>query len=151
MKKLRMAAGYAAAVAATFIALATFFGMNVFAHKLVDLTGITITPRYSGGEVVNVMARDGYEIRQHRAVFDGLFGERNDGFVQIDFAPLAALPPTISTEIDIDMDGAADLRLKYDVEKNSAQVEAYNPRVVALEGCYVLKERRAVRIQLKKE
>ncbi|WP_346355270.1 hypothetical protein [Azotosporobacter soli] len=150
MSGMKSVLGYLAAVASLVVALATFFGMNLFSHRLVDATGLTIAPGYSGGEIVRTIARDGYEIRQHRMVFDGLLTERSEGFVQIDFAPPGALPPLIEIPIELDLDGKTSFELRYDVQKNQAQLTSDDKRVVGVKDCYILKERRAVRIELKK-
>lgn len=148
---IRAVGGYTAAALSGLIALATFFGMNAFAHSLIRHTGLTVSPWYSGGEVVRTLAHDRYTTIQHRAVFDGLIGQRSEGFVQLDFAPPAALPDKISEEIDFDLDGRVDFRLEYDVKTNQAVLYPYNNRVLSIEGCYLLKERRAVRIRLRNE
>lgn len=150
MGRIKSMLGYAAAIAALLTALATFFGMDVFSHRLVAATGLKIAAGYSGGEIVRTIEQDGFEIRQHRMVFDGLFSEREKGFVQIDFAPLEALPPLIKTEIELELDGKKSFELSYDTLKNEAQLVAKDKRVVGVEGCYILKERRAVRIGLRK-
>ena len=149
--RLQTLFGYTAAVLMLIIALATFIGMNFFSHKLVGTAGLKISPWFSGGEVVATIDRGAYKILQHRAVFDGLIGQKAEGFVQIDFAPLADLPDRINEKIDFDLDGKIDFALEYDVVANTAVITAYNPRVLSLSGCYVLKERCAVRVWLRNE
>lgn len=139
---------YIAAVLTLIVALVTFIGMNFFSHKLVGATGLKISPWFSGGEIVRTIDRGAYKTSQHRAVFDGLIGQKAEGFVQIDFSPPADLPDKIDEKIDFDLDGKIDFALEYDVIGNTAVLTAYNPRVLSLAGCYVLKERRAVRVRL---
>ena len=143
--------GYTVAVIMMGVTLATFLGMNSFSHKLVNVTGLQISPWFSGGEIIRTIDHGSYKTLQHRAVFDALIGQRAEGFVQIDFSPPAALPDKINEKIDFDLDGKIDFDLEYDVANNSAVITAYNPRVVSLSGCYVLKERRAVRVRLRNE
>jgi hypothetical protein len=142
---------YIAAVLTLIVALVTFIGMNFFSHKLVGATGLKISPWFSGGEIVRTIDHGSYKTLQHRAVFDALIGKRAEGFVQVDFFPPAALPDKINEKIDFDLDGKIDFYLEYDVANNTAVITAYNPRVVSLAGCYVLKERRVVRIRLRNE
>jgi hypothetical protein len=149
--RLQTLFGYTAAVLMLIVALATFIGMNYFSHKLVGATGLKISPWFSGGEIVQTIDRGAYKILQHRAVFDGLIGQKTEGFVQIDFAPLAGLPDRINEKIDFDLDGKIDFALEYDVVANTAVITAHNPRVISLAGCHVLKERRAVRVRLRNE
>ena len=149
--RLQTIFGYTAAVLALIVALATFVGIKSFSHKLVSATGLTISPWFSGGEIIRTIERGAYKTSQHRAVFDGLIGQKAEGFVQIDFSPPAALPDQIKEKIDFDLDGKIDFALEYDVLANTAVLTAYNPRVLSLAGCYVLKERRAVRVRLRSE
>jgi hypothetical protein len=149
--RLQTLFGYTVAVLMLIIALATFIGMNFFSHKLVGAVGLKISPWFSGGEIVETIDRGSYKILQHRAVFDGLIGQKAEGFVQIDFSPPAALPDRINEKIDFDLDGKIDFVLEYDVVANTAVITAYNPRVLSLSGCHVLKERRAVRVSLRNE
>ncbi len=149
--RLQTFLGYTAAVLMLIVAVGTFLGMNSFSHKLVSSTGLQISPWFSGGKIVRTIDHGAYKTLQHRAVFDALIGQRAEGFVQIDFSPPAALPDKINEKIDFDLDGKIDFYLEYDVANNTAVITAYNPRVTELAGCYVLKERRAVRVHLRNE
>ena len=149
--RLQTFLGYTTAVLMMVVVLATFLGMNSFSHKLISATGLKISPWFSGGEIVRTIDHGSYKTLQHRAVFDALIGQRAEGFVQVDFSPSAALPDKINEKIDFDLDGKIDFALEYDVSSNSAVLTAYNHRVVSLFGCYVLKERRAVRVLLRNE
>lgn len=149
--RLQTFLGYTTAVLMMVVVLATFLGMNSFSHKLISVTGLQISPWFSGGEIVRTIDHGSYKTLQHRVVFDALIGQRAEGFVQIDFSPPAALPDKINEKIDFDLDGKIDFYLEYDVANNTAVLTAYNPRVLSLAGCYVLKERRAVRVRLRNE
>ncbi len=137
-----------AAALATAVALATFLGTDYFAYRQVSATGLQLSPQYSGGEIVRIIEHGKYKTLQHRAVFGGLVGPKAEGFVQLDYAPLNALPEIVIDDIDFDLDGTADFRLEYNVTANSAVLTPYNSRVISLEGCYTLRERRAVRVIL---
>lgn len=78
------------------------------------------------------------------------FGESEEGFIQIDWTSVDALPPAISEEVDYDNDGIADFQINYDKTNNKAILTAYNPKVGSIQGSYILKERCAVRISLHK-
>lgn len=146
--RLKIIFAYTAAVLATVVAVGTFLGMDYLSHKLVNGTGLKISPWYTGGEIVNTVDHAQFKTLQHRAVYDSLIGRKTEGFVQIDFAPSAALPDKISEDIDFDLDGAADFRIEYDTKANTAVLTPFDSRVLSLDGCYKLKERRAVRIKL---
>lgn len=148
--RLRAFFGYSTAALMLIIALSTFLGMKFFSHKLIDVTGLKISPWFTGGEIVRTIDHGSYQTLQHRAVFDALIGQRSEGFVQLDFSPLKSLPEIISEDIDFDLDGNMDFRVEYNVPTNTAKFTALSPRAVSVAGCYVLKERRSVRINLRK-
>ncbi len=132
------------------IVLAIFFGMSDFAKLFVSATGLVVSPWFSGGEVVATVDHDGYETRIHQTVFQALIGERKEGFVQVDWAPIDALPGTIDEEIDYDNDGNADFRIELDTEARQAQITPYSQQVMFLEGVYQVREEAlAIRARLK--
>ncbi|MBI4875364.1 MAG: hypothetical protein HY822_12090 [Acidobacteria bacterium] len=118
MKPLKPILGYTAAgltVAATV--LTPFLLMNVFTRG-VAATGLRIDPAYTGGEVVREIARPGYRVRVHREVHPQTPLQRIQPFVQVDWTPAAALPPQIADEVDLDGDGAPDLRARFAVPRD---------------------------------
>jgi len=139
MTRLKSILGYTAAaltVAATM--LTPFLLMNFFTRG-VAATGLRIDPVYTGGEVVREIARDGYRVRVHRAVYPGTPLQRIEPFVQLDWTPAAALPAQVSEEVDLDGDGQADLRARFSVPRDPnaelrVDVEPLGPRVKALRG-----------------
>lgn len=149
MSRLKSVLGYTIAVLALFITLATFIGMDSFGRKLVSVTGIKVSPWMIGGEVVRVIEHGGYQTVIHRPVFDGLIGERKEGMLQIDWTPRQGLPSRIDELIDFDQDGKEDFHIILDPESNKADLEAINPRVISIEGCYTLKDGRAARLLLR--
>lgn len=140
--------GYTLAILAIPLAIATFIGMNFFSQKLVEITGIKVSPWSTGGEVAKTIDHGHYRTLLHRPVFDGLFTEKSEGFVQIDWEPGDSLPTTIVEDFDYNADGTTDFRIEYDTKTNTANLTSYNPSVISLEGSYMLKQRRAVRVAL---
>ena len=106
--RLKACIGYAIAILTIPISLATLFGMSFFSHQLVDITGIKVSPWFTGGEIVQVIDHGTYRTLMHRPVFDGLISERTIGFIQIDWEPGNNLPLIIRDEIDYNSDGIAD-------------------------------------------
>lgn len=141
--------GYTLAVLAIPIVLATFLGNNYFSHKLVDATGIKLSPWDTGGKVVRIIDHGQYHTLLHRPVFDGLIGEKPEGFIQIDWEPKNSLPALITEDIDYDQDGDTDFRIIYEPAANKTILQAYNSRVLSLEGSYKLKDKCAVRVDLR--
>lgn len=150
MEKIKALLGYTYAFVYIPIILAGFIGMDFWGSKMVSAAGVTINPRYTGGKVINTISHNEYNTLIHRTVFDGLFSERKNGFVQIDWAPLNSLPENIEEEIDYDGDGINDFKIALDTKNCSGEIKAYNPKVVSLEGCYKLKDAVVARIVLKK-
>ena len=91
MPKIRSILGYMWAGAAIIVVFATFLGSSVFGRALVAASGVKISPWYSGGEVVLSVDHGVYRTHVHRPVFDALIGEKSEGFIQLNWEPLAGL------------------------------------------------------------
>lgn len=87
MDRLKAILGYSCAVCALIAALATFLGNDALSRALASATGVTVSPWYSGGEVVRTINHGPYRTDIHRPVFDALIGERETGFVQVKWVP----------------------------------------------------------------
>ncbi len=151
MARIRAFLGYLVAAAAVPVLMAGFVGMNFWSRSLVAVTGMTVSPWFTGGEESRTIAHEGYRTVVHRPVFDALIGERRRGFVQVDWTPLASLPARIDEEIDYDGDGRADFRLALDTRTGETALETGDPLVLGLQGSYKLKEAWAVRVGLRNE
>jgi hypothetical protein len=151
MKKLQSFVGYLWAVLALVIAPATFLGYNYFSRTLADTTGMKINPRFSGGEVVEVVDHGAYKTSVHRPVFDALIGQTKEGFVQIRWDPAAGLPSVIHEGIDFNQDGREDFIITLNTSTGEASLSKSNPEVIALEKSYHLRDGWAVRVLLKRK
>ncbi len=149
MSRLTKAAGYTVAFLMVPLALATFLGMTFWSAKLVAVSGLHVTPWFTGGEVFRKVNHGLYETRIHRPVFEGFLWNRRQGFVQVDWAGPQPLPSGIEEEIDYDGDGSPDFKIAFAASDDAAKLTAFNPRVLSLEGTYNLKDGRAVRVWLK--
>ncbi|MDP3001267.1 MAG: hypothetical protein Q8N47_27540 [Bryobacterales bacterium] len=139
MTRLKSILGYTAAALTVAAARLLPFLLMHFFTRGVAATGLRIDPVYTGGEVVREIARDGYRVRVHRAVYPATPLQRVEPFVQLDWTPAAALPAQISEEVDLDGDGQPDLRARFSVPRgpNSelrVDVEPLGPRVKPLRG-----------------
>jgi hypothetical protein len=150
--------GYAWAALALPVVLATFIGMNLWAPKLVAATGVTISPWYTGGEVVRKVEHASYETRIHRPVFNALIGKRKTGFVQVDFvqgpgpAPdRPALPESIDEAIDVNGDGAPDFQIAANSKAGTVVVTGLTPRVLGLDEVVSLDGGLGVRVRLRNQ
>ncbi len=148
MNRLTKVTGYTLAALMVPLVLASLMGMDFWGHKLVSITGISISPWYTGSEVVRKIDHGKYETRIHRPVFDGLLWQTRQGFVQVDWAPLQSIPSSIDEAVDCDGDGIMDFRVELDVPANTARVTPLNKRSATLEGIYQLKDAHSVRVTL---
>jgi len=93
--------GYLWAALATPAVLLTMLYHSGLSRRLADASGIRISPRFSGGEIARTVDHGGYRTIVHRPVFDGLTGDREKGFIQVDWEPVAPLPETLREELDV--------------------------------------------------
>ncbi len=153
IEKLRSAAGYTMAAAALAVVLVTFIGSNRLSLILVRATGITVSARYTGGEVVKTIDHGTYRTLIHRPVFDGLIGERRDGFIQINWDGAPPWPAVLNETVDHDGDSVVDLMVAFDTATLHATAQKgpsrKGPLVTGIENTYKLDKGFAVRIALR--
>ena len=150
MNKLKGFLGYTWAFLSIFTILATFVGYDSFPRKLASATGITVSPRFTGGEIVRTIDHGAYKTHIHRPVFDGLIGEREKGFIQLNWEPFVGLPPVIQEKIDYDGDHREDFLLTLDTKTGGTSLTTFDTRVRSIERSYRLKKGWAVRVLLQK-
>ena len=150
MKNLLKIAGYAWAGACLVVVLVMFAGSEYLSGKLASATGITVSPRYSGGEVIRSVEHGAYKTILHRPVFDGLIGERRDGFIQVEWQPVTALPTLIEDAVDFTGDGKEDFSFRLDTAAGRGAITPRNPSVVALEWVVKVNQGWVARVQLRK-
>jgi len=150
MKKLKGMLGYIWAFLTVIIVLATFMGNDYFSEQLASATGITISPWFSGGEIVKTLDHGTYKTYIHRPVFDALIGEKRKGFIQLNWEPYAGLPPVVQETIDYNGDNRADFLITLNTKTGDASLTAHSPTVLFIERSYGLKKGWAVRVHLQK-
>jgi hypothetical protein len=149
MTKLKPLFGYGLAALGLPVILATFMGQGFWMTTLVSATGLRISPWYTGDVVARTVSHDRYETRLHKPVFMALIGERPEGFVQVDWAPLGAVPAQVAEDLDYNADGQPDFRIALDTQTKQATLTPYTAQVISLQGVYQLKDAWAVRVNLK--
>ncbi len=149
--KLKAFLGYTWAVLLTIVVLATFIGMQTWTRGLATATGVQVSPKFTGGEVVRTVPGDLFTTSIHRPVFASLIGESAEGFVQIDWAPPEgkSLPAIIDQDIDYDGDGAADFHIRLDTQTSAVSLNPLSPHVLSVEEVLDFGRDRAVRIVLR--
>lgn len=149
--KLKSVCGYTMAVAAIVIVLVAFIENDQLALVFARLTGITVSPRYTGGEVTKTIDHGTYKTFLHRPVFDGLFSDRSRGFIQINWYGEPPWPQTLEESVDCDGDGVVDFVASLDTGSLKANLSAKNPSVTGVENTYRLNRGFAMRIALQKK
>lgn len=148
MPKIRSIFGYMWAGAAIIVVFATFLASDFFSRALVASSGVKISPWYSGGEVVQTLDHGSYRTHVHRPVFDALIGEKDEGFIQVNWEPLAGLPPVIEESVDYSGDGKADFSVRVDTKTGEASLAPINPMVVSIRQTAKLDDGWMIRVQL---
>ena len=146
MRRLRSILGYGWAALTLVIVLATFMGNTYFSQRLAAASGVSVSPWFSGGEIAGVIEHEGYRAYVHRPVFDGLVGERSEGFIQIDWKPADALPRLITESIGIA--GAEPIVLQLDTQTGVARLTSHAPEAPGIERTYRLRDGWAARVRL---
>jgi hypothetical protein len=150
MQKLKVFFGYTTAVLTfPFIVVMILGAVGGLGELFVEVTGLKTSANYTGGEVVRTIDHGTYQTQIHRMVFDALLWERSEGFIQVGWAPLDALPVRIDEEIDANGDGQADLRVQVDTANKESTLTPYASWVLDLEGTYRLNDTLAVRVRLR--
>jgi hypothetical protein len=150
MSRVKSILGTAWAAAALPLLLVMFFGLGKWPALLVGATGLHVTPRYTGGPTVSILARDGFTVHLHRPVFDGLVGKRSEGFVQVDVVATsgAQLPPIVEESLTPEGNPAMAFTLRLDTATRTATVRPVGAAVLGVAGVWQLDQGLAVRVAL---
>jgi hypothetical protein len=149
MKRLRTILGYLWATLTIPLIAVGMSSISFFEGQLGQL-GLHVSARWSGGEVVQTIEHDSYHTLIHRPVFDGLFWQNPEGFVQIDWRSDRELPARIDETVDFDRDGREDFQVQLDTRGNTAQLIRYDQRVLSLVwgDVLVFENGRTVRVEV---
>jgi hypothetical protein len=152
MKRIKSILGYTWAIMTVPLAFLIIFATPTISEGLFGEDGVKVTDRISGGEVQEILDREDYSIHLHKPVFDGLFSERETGFVQVDFISQSALPLNIEEAIDYDYDEEIDFVFTIDTRSNEYKLIPKTQKVKRLteEEVYVLENRRTIRVEIDK-
>jgi len=151
LRMLKSVFGYTWAALCLIVVLATFIGLNFWAHTLANETGIHVSPRFSGAEVRQTIDHGSYKTLLHRIVFDGLVSERSEGFVQIDWVPQdkQLLPAVFEEDLDIDGDGAIEISVRVEPSTGKAELLRKAPWVLGTESLISADSERILRVRLR--
>jgi hypothetical protein len=130
MKRIKIIAGISWAFVGLIVIIILFPGLNSFSAATARLPFMKINPNYTGGEVVHQIVEDACTLDIHRPVFDGLFGERHKGFVQIDWK--GDIPENITDTIDFNNDLIPDFKVNIDRLNSRTSLDALNRKVTGM-------------------
>lgn len=148
---LKSGFGYTWAALCLVVVLATFIGSGFWERTLARGSGIHISARFSGGEVRQVIDHGAYQTKLHRLVFDGLVGDRAEGFVQIDWVPGKGLflPAVIEESFDIDGDGSNEVGVRVDTAAGKVNLQKQVSWVLGSEPLITADSERILRVLLR--
>jgi hypothetical protein len=149
MKKIKIVAGTVWALLCLILMLAFFPAYNTLSGSFAGLPFMKINPNYSGGEIAHESIQANCTIVIRKPVFDGLFKERKDGFVQIDWR--GEIPAEIIDTIDFDLDNTPDFGIRIDTKTSDTQIDPINAAVNGLDISTPTSYGWAARIKLEKQ
>lgn len=149
MKRFQTVLGYTIAIFMLPLVFAMFIGEDFWKKKLVETTGLVVSPWYTGGPIERILPMKDYQIEIHHPVVNGVFGPRREGFIQIGWRSCDSLPRFINDPVDLDNDQRTDLWVRGDTTGEKAVIKAVNPNVLGLRGVYKLKDSWAVRVSIR--
>jgi hypothetical protein len=151
MNRVKVILCYGLALLMLPAVLMLFINWESWRMNLGFATGLTVSPRFTGGAVEHYIDRGDYQIQIHRPVFDGLITQRRDGFVQVDWTPIGRVPKHFEEPIDFDQDGQVDFVIRWDTNNGVAELSSSNPEiVVGIREVLKLTDAWSVRIKLKR-
>ncbi len=118
MQRLKPILGYTAAALTIMAAVLTPFVLIGLFTRGVAATGVRVDTAYTGGKPAHTIDRGAYRVVVHQPVLPRAPLQRLEPFVQLTFAPAAALPPRVSDEVDLTGDRQPDLRVIFDVPRD---------------------------------
>lgn len=148
MKKIKIIAGVTWAFLCLVLIIILFPGLNTLSSSFAKLSFMKINPNYTGGEIVQKAVMENCTLDIRKPVFDGLFGEKKNGFVQIDWR--GNIKEEILDTIDYDFDKKQDFIIHVNVENSKTDLQPLNDKVMSLNVSTPTSYGWAVRVNLKK-
>jgi len=148
MKKIKMIAGITWAFLCLILIIILFPGWNRMTEAVSKLQFMKINPNYTGGEIAQKLIMPACTLDIRKPVFDGLFKERNNGFVQIDWR--GELTDILIDTIDYDLDKSPDFIIEIDRTSSETKLSRINSKVKDVSVSTPTSYGWAVRVNLKK-
>jgi hypothetical protein len=127
MKKLKIIAGITWSFVCLILIIILFPRLSNFSSLTASLPFMKINPNYSGGVVAQRLINEGCTLEIRKPVFDGLFRERDLGFVQVDWR--GRIPDKIRDTIDYNSDNIPDFLIMVDRVSNVTSLDPITSKV----------------------
>jgi len=147
MKKIKKIAGITWAFTGLILIIIFFPLYNTFSSSVAKLPFMKINPNYTGGEIAQKTVMESCTLDIRKPVFDGLFGEKKNGFVQIDWR--GNLKEEIADTIDYDFDNIMDFIIHIDVKNSKTDLRPLNNKVKGVNVSTSTSYGWAVRVNIK--
>jgi hypothetical protein len=148
MKKIKIIAGITWALICLALILILFPGLGSFSATVSKLPFMKINPNYSGGPIAGQVVSPCCTLEIRKPVFDGLFSERNIGFIQLDWH--GDLPDFLTDTVDFNFDSIPDFSVKVDRKTSKTELYPVNPMVKNIGISSSTSYGWSVRVELKK-
>jgi len=149
MKKIKIFTGILWAFAGLIVIIVMFPALNGLSASVSRLPFMKIHPRYTGGEAAYQLVEKSCTLNIRKPVFDGFFGDRKTGFVQLDW--LGTLPEVINDTIDYNKDGVKDFSVIIDRKNSKTDLVSVNNMMEKIEVSTPTSYGWSVRVGLKKK
>jgi len=127
MKKIKITVGIIWAILCLILILVLFPGLNSFSIATSKLPFMKINPRYMGGETARQIISPGCTLIIRKPVFNGLFKERKNGFVQLDWR--GRIQAEIVDTIDYNFDKVPDFIIRINPVEKVSRLHPVNNKV----------------------
>lgn len=130
MNKMKSILGIIWALAGLIIIIVLFPGLTGYSKALSSAPFMRINPNYSGGEIFYSKSHAEYKIDIRKPVFSGLTGEKEHGFIQLDWR--GNLASYLIDTIDYNNDGENDFIININTLNSETELEPLNGKVTGL-------------------
>jgi hypothetical protein len=151
MDSIKKVAGFSWGIVAFMIVLVTFPASRGLEERFVQATGLSISARMNGGEVRQTLDRGAYVVEIHRPVFDGLIGERENGFILIRVRHTGEVPAVIEEKVDYLGEGKDAFSFRIDTSTSQVTVTPASPLVKGINTLFHVKDGWAFNVGLKRK
>jgi hypothetical protein len=148
MKKVKTVMGIIWACAGLILIVVLFPGLTGFSKALGSLPFMKINPRYSGGDIAFSQVMPSCTLVVRKPVFTGLWKERNNGFVQVDWR--GDIPAIISDTIDYNMDSSPDFAVRINTVEPGSELVPLSDHVENINVSTRVSYGWALRVNLRK-